>query len=133
MILLDTHTLIWLAEADSKLGQKAAESADWALKENELVVSAITFWEVAMLAQRERIVLSIPADVWRHRLLDMGLMEIPISGEIGITAAELKGFHGDPADRFIAATAILGGGTLVTADEAILSWSGELMRQDARN
>ena len=133
MILLDTHALIWLVEADSKVGENVRELADQALKGNELATSAITFWEVAMLAQRKRIALSLPTEAWRRRLLDMGLMEIPITGEIGITAAELKGFHGDPADRFIAATAILGGGTLVTADEAILGWSGELMRQDARN
>ena len=85
-----------------------------------------------MLAQRKRITLSIPTEAWRHRLLEMGLVELPITGEIGITAAELNGFHGDPADRFIAATAILEGGTLITADEEILNWSGKLMRQDAQ-
>lgn len=132
MILLDTHALIWLVEADPKLGKKVRELANQALKDNELATSAITFWEVAMLVHRKRIGLSLPADVWRRRLLDMGLMEIPITGDIGITAAGLQGFHGDPADRFIAATAILGGGTLMTADKAILGWPGEMMRQDAR-
>lgn len=133
MILLDTHALIWLVEADPKLGKNVRELADQALKDNELATSAITFWEVAMLAQRNRLELSLPTDVWRRRLLDMGLMEIPVTGDIGITAAGLQEFHGDPVDRFIAATAILGGGTLMTADEAILGWPGELIRQDARN
>ena len=132
MILLDTHALIWLVEADPKLGKKVRKLSDQALKINELATSAITFWEVAMLAQRKRIDLSLPADVWRLRLLNMGLMEIPITGDIGITAADLQGFHGDPADRFIAATAILGGGTLMTADKAMLGWPGKMMRQDAR-
>ena len=132
MILLDTHALIWLVEANPKLGKRVGKIADKALKEDELATSAITFWEVAMLTQQNRISLSLPAEVWRHRLLDMGLIEIPISGELGIRAVELKGFHGDPADRFIVATAILEGGTLVTADEAILGWSGELMCHDAR-
>ena len=54
-------------------------------------------------------------------------------GELGIKAVELEEFHGDPADRFIVATTILEGGTLVTADEAILGWSGELVCHDARN
>ena len=115
------------------LGKNVRELADQALKDNELTTSAITFWEVAMLAQRNRLELSLPTDVWRRRLLDMGLMEIPVTGDIGITAAGLQEFHGDPADRFIAATAILGGGTLMTADEAILGWPGELIRHDARN
>lgn len=133
MILLDTHALVWLVEAEPGFGPTARELADRALKDDKLATSAITFWEVAMLAQRKRLELSLPTDVWRRRLLDMGLMEIPITGDIGITAADLQGFHGDKADRFIAATAILGGGTLMTADEAILGWPGELMRQDARN
>ena len=133
MILLDTHALVWLVEAEPRFGPTAREMADRALKDNELATSAITFWEVAMLAQRKRLELSLPTDVWRRRLLDMGLMEIPITGDIGVTAADLQEFHGDPADRFIAATAILGGGTLMTADEAILGWPGELIRQDARN
>ena len=133
MLLLDTHALIWLVEADPKLGKNVRELIDQALKVNELATSAITFWEVAMLARRERIDLSLPADVWRRRLLEMGLMEIPITGDIGITAADLQEFHGDPADRFIAATAIRGGGTPMTADEALLGWPGKMMRQDARN
>ena len=40
-------------------------------------------------------------------------------------------FHADPADRIIVATA-LGGHRLVTADERILAWSGNLDRLDAR-
>lgn len=132
MILLDTHALVWLVEAEPSLGPKAREMADWALKENELAVSAITFWEVSMLAQRNRLELSLPSEVWRRRLLDMGLNEIAITGDIGIAATDLQGFHGDPADRFITATTILGGGTLMTADKAILGWPGKLVRQDAR-
>ncbi len=133
MIVLDTHALVWLVEAEPRLGPAAREMADRSLKDNALAASAITFWEVAMLAQRNRLELSLPAEVWRRRLLDMGLMEIPITGDIGITAADLPGFHGDPADRFIAATAILAGGTLLTADETILGWPGKMMRRDARN
>ncbi len=132
MILLDTHALIWLVEAVPELGRNARKLSDQALKDNDLATSAITFWEVAMLVQRKRIELSLPADVWRRRLLNMGLLEVAITGEIGIAAAELLRFHGDTADRFIAATAILCGGTVVTADEAILGWSGEMMRRDAR-
>ena len=34
-----------------------------------------------------------------------------------------SGFHGDPLDRFIAATAIVGGHSLVTADRQITQWA----------
>lgn len=54
MILLDTHVLIWLAEASSRLGTEARKQADEALARDELMVSAIGFWETAMLQSRGR-------------------------------------------------------------------------------
>ena len=39
--------------------------------------------------------------------------------------------HGDPSDRLIVATALVGGHQLVTADRLILAWSGPLRRLDA--
>jgi PIN domain nuclease of toxin-antitoxin system len=53
------------------------------------------------------------------------------TGEIAIVAGELDGLHGDPADRFIAATAIVHDATLVTADERLLRWRHPLRRQNA--
>ena len=84
-----------------------------------------------MLRTKDR--LDYPDDVtaWRRELLGQGLIEIPVDGDIGIRANALAGFHADPADRIIVATA-LGGHRLVTADERILSWSGNLDRLDAR-
>ena len=42
----------------------------------------------------------------RERLLKQGIIELPLTGEIAVLAGELDSLHGDPADRFIAATAI---------------------------
>lgn len=132
MILLDTHTLIWLDSGDKKLGAQTRRRIDNALQEEELAVSAISFWEVAMLVDRGRIELSLPTLLWRRDLLSAGLVEIPVSGEIGIAAATLESFHGDPADRVITATAILREAQLFTADDKILRWSGQVERHDAR-
>ena len=68
---------------------------------------------------------------WRIRLLNDGLIEIPVDGDVGIRADSFRDFHADPADRIIVATA-LGGHTLLTADERILAWNGNLRRVDAR-
>jgi PIN domain nuclease of toxin-antitoxin system len=67
----------------------------------------------------------------RSELLNTGIIEIPLSGEITILAAQLKSLHGDPADRFIVATAITQEATLLTADRALLRWRNELPRQNA--
>ena len=64
-------------------------------------------------------------------MLGFGIEEVPVTGEIGIMAAELEDFPADPADRIIAATALTLGATLVTADRRILDWNGQLSRHDA--
>ena len=84
-----------------------------------------------MLREKGRIDLSRDVRAWRTRLLQDGLIEIPVDGDIAIRANELTDLHDDPADRLIVAMA-LGGHTLVTADERILSWTGRLNRVDAR-
>jgi PIN domain nuclease of toxin-antitoxin system len=132
MILLDTHTLVWMDADDPVLGRTARRLIQQAWGDGVLAVSAISFWECAMLQQRERLVLPIPALSWRRDLLADGLQEIPLAGEIAVIAAQLEGLHKDPADRFIAATAMAHAATLVTADERLLAWNHRLNRQDAR-
>ena len=133
LVLLDTHALFWLVGAERNLGRGARERAEAALADSRLWVSAFSFWEIAMLAQRRRIELYQPAMVWRQRVLESGVNEVPVSGDIAIMAAQLEHFHLDPADRIIAATAASQGATLLTADERLLSWQGPLKRHDARS
>ena len=62
-----------------------------------------------------------PAAV-RRKILGQGIREIAIDGGIGIGAADLTGFNGDPADRIIVATALANDATLITADRPIRRW-----------
>jgi len=130
--LLDTHALVWLTEGSLRLGAEARRRADAALGEDQLAVSAISFWEIGMLQAKERLQLRQPAGAWRADLLDLGLRELAVDGGIAIAAATLPAFHQDPADRIIVATASLAAATLVTADERILEWAGALRTHDAR-
>lgn len=132
-VLLDTHTLVWLLEGNQRLGPLARDLTDSAVQEDNLLVSAISFWEVAMLTQRHRLELSQPPELWRRAVLALGVAEIPVSGDIAIRSTEFQDFPVDPADRIIAATALTHDATLVTADSAILDWTGQLRRHDARN
>ncbi len=132
MIVLDTHTLIWLDTGNKLLGNNSLKSIDQALADNALTVSAITFWEVAMLASKGRLTMDLPIEIWRKQLIEKGLVEMPMDGNIGIRAAEMEEFHGDPADRIIVATALSTGSLLVTADKKILAWDGLSQKLNAQ-
>lgn len=132
VIVLDTHALLWMDRNDPALGRAARRLIEDAWRAGQVAVSAISFWETAMLVQRGRIVLPLPATEWRSELLQAGLREIALDGRIGILASQLENIHRDPADRFIIATALQNQATLVTADENVLAWPSELLRQDAR-
>ena len=132
LILLDTHVLLWMERNDPAVGPVSRRRIDDALRDNTLAVSAVSFWEMAMLVRKERIRVPAPVGQLRRDLLAGGLLEIPLDGETGIAAAELDGFHADPADRMIVATAIRRGATLMTADEQILAWPGRLSRGRVR-
>jgi len=130
VILLDTHAAIWLA-IDQGLGKRSQRIADKALAEDRLAISAISFWELAMLIAKRRLRAVKSANEQRMKLLAAGIRELPLTGEIAILAAELEDLHGDPADRIIAATAIAHDAMLITADANLLRWRHRLKRQDA--
>ena len=131
MILLDTHVLIWSRQPYSPVGPQCRLLIEKALAENDVAVSSFTFWEIAMLSDKGRLDVARDIFSWRNSLLEEGLFEIPVDGEIGIRANNLPNFHPDPADRIIVATA-MEGHRLITADDLILRWSGSLDRLDAR-
>jgi len=132
MLLLDTHVLVWLDEGNPRLGKTALQTIDEALTSGQLGVATISFWEVAMLIDKQRLTMQTELADWRFELLQAGLLEIPLRGTTAIHAAQLPLFHGDPADRMIVATAIENGATLMTADEKILSWKQLNQKIDAR-
>ena len=80
---------------------------------------------MALLSEKGRLELDPPVRVLQRRLLGDGVRTVPVDDEIAIRAVELgaEGFHADPADRIITATAIIGGYCLATADSRISAWS----------
>lgn len=123
MIVLDTHILIWFVQGEDKLGRKAREIVEQSFDQEEVTVSAITFWEISLLAHRGNISLAKPTQTWIDDLRDRGLGVIGISPEIAVDAGQLAdNIHGDPVDRLIIASARATGFPLVTADRSILAY-----------
>jgi len=127
VILLDTNALLWAAVDHPVMCPTAKALVDKALTDGRLGTPTITFLEAARLHWDNRLDLGMPPDVWRQRLIDRGLREVPLSGRMAVVAAGLEarsGFHGDPADQIVTATALVRGSTLVTSDRSILAWAG---------
>jgi len=70
--------------------------------------------------------------IWRSDFLEQGLIEVPVSGEIGIRGAGFDNFHGDSADRLIAASALKNFALLLTADERLLNSGLVIQSLDVR-
>ena len=130
MILLDTHVALWIA-TNATLGTQTRALLERALADDRLAVSAISFWEIALLVSKKRFETSKAPKVLRTELLDTGIVELPLTGQIAILAVDLQNLHGDPADRFIAATAIAHDATLLTAVKRLLDWRHKLKRHNA--
>lgn len=119
-------------QAVERMGFTARRLADAGIVAGDLAISAISFWEIALLVRKERLRIRQALAVWRRDLLQRGVIELPLGDATCLAAAELEDFHADPADRLIVATAQELGATLLTADEKILAWPGRLDRRDAR-
>lgn len=132
LILIDTQAALWYDAGDARLGRVARGLIEDCLAAGELMISAISFCEVAWLHHAGRVALPAAPLQWRASLLGEGLLEIPLDGEVAIAAAELPDFHKDPADRLIVATARDEGARLLTSDRRILDWAGSVARVDAR-
>ena len=85
-----------------------------------------------MLVAKKRLTLDRPVSQWRLDALHAGVEEVPLDGAVAIDSVNLPDLHGDPMDRFIAATAIRSKATLVTSDRNLLAWKGPLACLDAR-
>ncbi len=132
MILLDTHALIWLVLGSERLGSIARRRCEELVRTQSVLVSAISFWEIAILVRKNRFQLATSPTAWRDSALRQGIIEVPLDGMTAIEAPALRDFHSDPADQLVVAAALRANATLLTADERILQWQGRLSRQDAR-
>jgi PIN domain nuclease of toxin-antitoxin system len=125
MILIDTQIVIWLAVAPAKISLRAAKSISAERKVGAVAISDKTLWEMAMLFAKKK---TDPDLDMRETLeaTEQSFMVLPINAAIAERSVQFKkNFPADPADRIIAATAIVYGLRLVTAD-ALIRKSGEV-------
>lgn len=119
MILLDTHVLYWMANDSKRLSKRAFAAIRRARQNTGVAVATITMWELAWLAENGRIVVTGSVEMFIRETVARVILRA-VTPEIAALAASFPpDFPKDPADRLIAATAVVERCRLITADERI--------------
>lgn len=124
MIVLDTHTWLWWVSNPELLSAKAQKNIDAAVTQGRVFISSISAWEVAMLAAKGRLELTIEVPDWIAKSEALPFVEfVPVDNMIALKSVALPGkLHTAQADRIIIATTLVLGGKLVTKDEKIRNY-----------
>ncbi len=124
MIVLDTHTLVWWVTGDPLLSRAAKSAIDKTKRRGEIIVSSMSAWEIALLVERDRLVLTMDVSSWLATVEQIEQVRfLSVDVEIATKSVSLPGqFHKDPADRMIVATARKLAVPLVTKDEKLRAY-----------
>ncbi len=125
MLTLDTNVLIGITLDDDRVGPLFRVLAEELSMQRRLAVSSAVLLEMVRLNREGVISMGMSPISWCRNLLETGVVDIPVDYRIATEAVLLadKGFHADPMDQVIAATAIVGGYELATFDRSIIDWS----------
>lgn len=123
MIVLDTHALIWWVNGDNRLSTLAGEAIkrETDREEGEILISSISAWEVALLVEKGRLMLTMEVNNWLKVVKEIDNVNFaPLDNDIAVQSVKLPGrFHADPADRIITALARHHSAPVVTCDTKI--------------
>jgi PIN domain nuclease of toxin-antitoxin system len=127
LTICDTNILLFWADRRDRLTVAAQQALDSGRVDGSLACSGISFWEIALLFRKGRLVLPAkhtPASYMEDIVESLGLNILQITPAIAALAESGIIAHGDPGDRLIAATAITHQAPLITADEKLRSTLG---------
>ena len=129
MIILDTHIWVWWVQGDSRLSEQQQAWIQQYMPQG-LGVSIFSCWEVAKLVEKGRLTLPSAIDEWLQIALSYpGVQQLELTLPIIIESTQLVGFHSDPVDQIIVATARIQNCPLLTADQKILAYPNVLTLQ----
>ena len=124
MIVLDTHVWVWFVSNPELLSKAAKKAIDASMGQKGIFISSISAWEVAMLAAKKRLKLTIDVTDWIGKSERLPFFQfIPVDNSVAVKAVNLpQPLHKDPADRIIIATAVTVAAPLVTKDKKLLNY-----------
>jgi len=114
--MLDTHVLLWaIGKTDELSAQTVEHISD---KENEVYVSAVSIWEIALKCSVGKLKLNFDVNDIPEYCRQMGFYLIPLDPIEALGSLKLppKENHKDPFDRMLIYQCIINGYTLVSKD-----------------
>ncbi len=121
--LLDTHIWLWMLREPHKLSSFVHQAVYE--PSNERYLSPVSIWEITVLLEKKRITLDDDFGEWFARTTaDLELTEAHLTWQVVHEMRYILPNHKDPADRFLAATAVAYDLTLVTADQKLIGVPG---------
>ena len=122
-LLLDTHAWLWFLAGDRRLSPKQRQAIEDT--ESILFLSPISLWEACLLIEQGRVPAAGPIHQWIENARQaLPVREAPLTFAIAELSRRVHLPHQDPADRFIAATAVEMKIPLVTSDERLIRCEG---------
>ena len=120
--LLDTHSFLWwIADIPRLSGPARSLIEDDA---NEIWLSVVSAWEIALLVQRARLTLEMaPLLLIPQQVAANGFSVLPVHLQHTLQVGTLPFLHRDPFDRMLVAQAQVEGLTLITGDTAITRYA----------
>ncbi len=125
MIVLDTHVWVWFISNPELLSKRAEKAINKAVQKENLLISSISAWELALLVKENRLSLALDVADWIAKSESLPFIQfVPVTNSIAVKSVNLPDpFHPDPADRIIIATALSHGAQIVSKDNKMLAYS----------
>ncbi|NLD36228.1 MAG: type II toxin-antitoxin system VapC family toxin [Desulfatiglans sp.] len=125
MIVADTHIIIWEALSPEKISKKAKAAIMEANENGGIIFCDISLWEITMLMNRNRVKVDASYKEFINLLLSSNNYVLQgIDPDIADLSTKIfNNTENDPADKLIAATAVIKKASLVTADRTMRSSS----------
>ncbi len=117
-VLLDTATFLWAASDASEFSAKAREI--FADPENEIYLSSVSAWEIAVKYALGKLPLPAPpARFVPFQRKQHGIDSLQLDEEAALHLSRLPLLHKDPFDRMLVCQAVVHHLVILTPDELI--------------
>lgn len=125
-LLLDTHIFLWFILNDERLPELMRASIE--TESNEVFLSSVSVWEIAIKYQLNRLPLPKPPGVFipEQRAINR-IQSLPLDEASAAQLQQLPPHHSDPFDRMLICQALVHDLTLVSVDAAIQKYSVKLL------